>query len=442
MTASDALPLPGEARYLKAGLPSGRQLTDSRVVDTVSEMLLEIERDGMDAVRRSSQRLDAWSPASFRMSRAQLEEAREAVSAGVRERLELGHQRVRAFAELQLASVSDVEREVAPGLIVGHRHIPVGRVGAYLPAGHRPLMASAFMTVLVPKTAGVDTVLACTPPQPGGAGHPAMLYTADRCGADGVFSLGGVQAVAAMAFGLEGEAPVDMIVGAGNAYVTEAKRQLFGRVGIDLLAGPSEITVIADDGADGELVAADLLGQAEHGPTSPVVLICLSEDFGRRVIEEAQRQLAELGDDTARAAWTDYGSVIVAADREEAAQVSDAVAPEHLEVHAADEDWWLARLREYGSLFLGSLTTVAFSDKGTTGTNHVLPTGRAARYSGGLSALRFVKTLTYQRVTDPEASRPLAEAVAEISAAEGLPAHGATATRRLARLETPSERMS
>jgi sulfopropanediol 3-dehydrogenase len=434
MTASDALPLPGEARYLKAGLPSGRQLTDPRVVDTVSEMLLEIERDGMDAVRRSSQRLDAWSPESFRMSRAQLDEARDAVSAGVRERLELGHERVRAFAELQLASVSDVEREIAPGLIVGHRHIPVGRVGAYLPAGHRPLMASAFMTVLVPKTAGVDTVLACTPPQAGGAGHPAMLYTADRCGADGVYSLGGVQAVAAMAFGLEGEPPVDMIVGAGNAYVTEAKRQLFGRVGIDLLAGPSEITVIADDGADVELVAADLLGQAEHGPTSPVVLICLSEDFGRRVIEEAERQLAELGDDTARAAWTDYGSVIVAADREEAAQVSDAVAPEHLEVHAADEDWWLARLREYGSLFLGSLTTVAFSDKGTTGTNHVLPTGRAARYSGGLSALRFVKTLTYQRVTDPEASRPLAEAVAEISAAEGLPAHGATATRRLARL--------
>jgi sulfopropanediol 3-dehydrogenase len=434
MNASDALPLPGEARYLKTGLPSGRQLTDARVVASVSELLLEIERDGMDAVRRASQRLDDWAPESFRMSRAQLDEARDAVDPGVRERLELGHERVRAFAELQLASVSDVEREIAPGLIVGHRHLPVGRVGAYLPAGHRPLMASAFMTVLVPKTAGVGTVLACTPPQAGGAGHPAMLYTADRCRADGVYSLGGIQAVAAMAFGLEGEAPVDMIVGAGNAYVTEAKRQLFGRVGIDLLAGPSEITVIADDGADVELVAADLLGQAEHGPTSPVVLICLSEAFGRRVIEEAERQLEELGDDTARAAWTDYGSVIVAGDREEAAQVSDAVAPEHLEVHAEDEDWWLARLREYGSLFLGSLTTVAFSDKGTTGTNHVLPTGRAARYSGGLSALRFIKTLTYQRVTDPEASRPLAEAVAEISAAEGLPAHGATATRRLARL--------
>jgi sulfopropanediol 3-dehydrogenase len=237
-----------------------------------------------------------------------------------------------------------------------------------------------------------------------------------------------------MALGTEHIAPVDMLVGPGNAYVAEAKRQLFGRVGIDLLAGPSEITVIADDEADAELVAADLLGQAEHGPTSPSALICLSDGFGRRAIEAAERQLAELDDPTARAAWRDYGSVIVAGDREEAAQVADAIAPEHLEVHAADERWWLEHLRNYGSLFLGSLTTVAFSDKGTTGTNHVLPTGRAARYSGGLSALRFVKTLTYQRITDPEASRPLAEAVAEIATAEGLPAHAATATRRLARL--------
>jgi sulfopropanediol 3-dehydrogenase len=435
MTVADALPLPGEARYLKAGLPSGRQLTDPRVVETVSAMLLEIEREGMDAVRRHSERLDGWAPERFRMSRADLDAAREAVEPGVRERLELGRARVRAFAELQLSSAGDVERELAPGLFVGHRHVPVGRVGAYLPAGHRPLMASAFMTVLVPKVAGVDTVLAATPPRDHGPGHPAMLHTADLCGADGVYSLGGVQAVAALAFGLEGEAPVDMIVGAGNAYVTEAKRQLFGRVGIDLLAGPSEITVIAGEEADAELVAADLLGQAEHGPTSPAVLICLSDELGRRVIEAVERQLDELDDRVARAAWTDYGSVIVAADREEAAQVADAIAPEHLEVHAAEPDWWLGRLRNYGSLFLGSLTTVAFSDKGTTGTNHVLPTGRAARYSGGLSALRFVKTLTYQRIEEPEASRELAEAVAEISAAEGLPAHGATATRRLARLE-------
>ena len=428
----------GRGALPQGAIASGQQLRDPQIVDRVSAMLLDIDRHGMDAVRRYSQELDGYGPDTFRASREELDAARDAVDAGVRERLHLGLERVRGFAELQLGTASNLEREIAPGLIVGHRKVPVGRVGAYRPAGHRPLMASAFMTVLVPKVAGVDTVLACTPPRGGGAGHPAMLHTADLCGADGVFSLGGVQAMAAMAFGLEGEPPVDMIVGAGNAYVTEAKRQLFGRVGIDLLAGPSEITVIADDDADVELVAADLLGQAEHGPTSPVVLICLSEDFGRRVIEEAERQLVELGDDTARAAWTDYGSIIVASSRDEAVHVSDAVAPEHLEVHAADEDWWLDRLRNYGSLFLGPLTTVAFSDKGTTGTNHVLPTGRAARYSGGLSVSRFVKTLTYQRVTDPEASRPLAEAVAEISAAEGLPAHGATATRRLARLASPA----
>src|SRR3954447_849849 len=430
-----ALPLPGDARYLKAGIASGRQLSDPQIVDRVSAMLLDIDRNGMDAVRRYSQELDGWGPETFRASREELDAARDGVDAGVRDRLDLGLERVRAFAEPPLGPGDGVEREISPGLIVGHRKVPVGRVGAYLPAGHRPLMASAFMTVLVPKVAGVERVLAATPPKSGGPGHPAMLHTADLCGADAIYSLGGVQAVGAMAFGLEGEDPVDMIVGAGNAYVTEAKRQLFGRVGIDLLAGPSEITVIADDEADVELVAADLLGQAEHGPTSPSVLICLGEDLGRRVIEEAERQLGELGDDVARTAWSDYGSVIVAADREEAAQVADAIAPEHLEVHAAEEGWWLRRLRNYGSLFLGSLTTVAFSDKGTTGTNHVLPTGRAARYSGGLSALRFIKTLTYQRVTEPEASRSLAEAVAEISAAEGLPAHGATATRRLDRLQ-------
>ena len=434
-------PLRGEARFLKAARSAEPGLGDGRVSERVSEMLRDIETGGMDAVRRYSQQLDHWNPARFRADRQQLDTARDAVPGDVRERLSLGLERVRRFAELQLATVADLDREIAPGLIVGHRHIPVGRVGAYLPAGHRPLMASAFMTVLVPKVAGVECVLACSPPQQGAPGHPAMLYTADLCGADAVFSLGGVQAVAAMAFGLETEAPVDMIVGAGNAYVTEAKRQLFGRVGIDLLAGPSEITVIADDGADPELVAADLLGQAEHGPTSPASLICFSESFGRLAIDEVDRQLDELPDaSVARRAWNDYGAVVIVGDREEAAQVSDAIAPEHLEVHAENHAWWLERLRNYGSLFLGSLTTVAFSDKGTTGTNHVLPTGRAARYSGGLSALRFLKTVTYQQVTDPEASRPLAQVVAEIAAAEGLAAHAATATRRLARLDDEARR--
>lgn len=421
--------------YLKKAMAVTQPYRDPAVVERVSAILLDIDAHGMDAVRRYSEQLDRWAPPSFRAQPAELEAAREAVDPAVRGHLALGLERVRAFAELQLTTVQDLEREVVPGLIVGHRHVPVGRVGAYLPAGHRPLMASALMTVLVPKVAGVERVLAATPPQGGGPGHPAMLHTAALSGADAIFSLGGVQAVAAMAYGLEDEEPVDMIVGAGNAYVTEAKRQLFGRVGIDLLAGPSEIAVIADDGADAELVAADLLGQAEHGPTSPATLICLSDAFGRRVLAELERQLDELGDaEVARRAWAEHGVVAVAGNREEAAQVADELAPEHLEVHAADEPWWLERLRNYGSLFLGSLTTVAFSDKGVTGTNHVLPTGRAARYSGGLSGLRFLKTMTYQRLTDPDAVRPLAEAVAAISHAEGLPAHEATATRRLARL--------
>ena len=429
------------AEYLKQAAPWASQSSDD-VRQTVSEMLSRIEREGLDAVRDYSRRLDSWDPPSFVVDESTIRRSADPLSEELQTHIAYAQQQVQEFARRQRETMTDLEVELRPGVVLGHKHIPVDGVGSYVPGGRYPMLASSFMTVLVPKVAGVPRVVACAPPWHGEGIHPAMLYAISTSGADQILCVGGVQALAMVAFGLGGVEPVDMIVGAGNAYVAEAKRQLFGRVGIDLLAGPSEITVIADDGADVELVAADLLGQAEHGPTSPVVLICLSEAFGRRVIEEAERQLAELGDDTARAAWTDYGSVIVAADREEAAQVSDAVAPEHLEVHAADEDWWLARLREYGSLFLGSLTTVAFSDKGTTGTNHVLPTGRAARYSGGLSALRFVKTLTYQRVTDPEASRPLAEAVAEISAAEGLPAHGATATRRLARLENPSERMS
>jgi sulfopropanediol 3-dehydrogenase len=429
-----------DAKYLKA--PSAAEElreADEALARRVSEMLLAIEADGMDAIRRFSHELDGWNPECFRATPEELSSARNSIAPEVRDGLSLGMDRVATFARLQLGTVSELDHEVSPGLIVGHRHIPVGSVGTYLPAGHRPLMASALMTVLVPKTAGVENVIACTPPQAGGPGHPAMLYTADACGADGIYSLGGVQAVAAMAFGLEGQPPVDMVVGAGNAYVTEAKRQLFGRVGIDLLAGPSEVAVIADDDADVEFVAADLLGQAEHGPTSPVTLICFSPAFGQRVIDEVERQLEELGDaDVAGRAWRDHGSVLIAADREEAAQLSDAVAPEHLEVHAAEEAWWLGRLRNYGSLFLGPWATVAFSDKGTTGTNHVLPTRRAAAYSGGLSALKFLKTVTYQQITEPEAMIPVATAVADISAAEGLTAHGATATRRLARFAASS----
>jgi sulfopropanediol 3-dehydrogenase len=426
-----------EFRLLKPARSEGSDRANREIVERVSQMLLEIESRGMDAVRDYSRDLDRWAPSTFRVPRETLDAAASRLSPELGQSLALGLSRVRAFAELQLQSIADIEHEIAPGLIVGHRHIPVKRVGAYLPAGHRPLLASAMMTVLVPTVAGVESVVACTPPRNQGHGDPSMMFVADECGADAIYSLGGVQAVAAMAFGLEDEAPVDMIVGAGNAYVTEAKRQLFGHVGIDLLAGPSEIAVIADDEADPCLVAADLLGQAEHGPTSPVTLICLSDEFGARAIAEIDRQLDELpGSDIARSAWREYGAVIVADDRDEAVQAADAVAAEHLEVHAADERWWLEHLRNYGSLFLGPLTTVAFSDKGTTGTNHVLPTRRAARYSGGLSALRFLKTVTYQQVTSVDAAVELAEAVETISRAEGLPAHEATATLRLNRLRS------
>jgi sulfopropanediol 3-dehydrogenase len=294
------------------------------------------------------------------------------------------------------------------------------------------------MTVLVPKVAGVDAVTACSPPRSGTI-HAPTLHAIATSGADRIFALGGVQALAAMAFGIEDIGPVDMIVGPGNAFVAEAKRQLFGRVGIDLLAGPSEVAVIADDTADPELVAADLLAQAEHGPSSPAVLITTSEPLGHAVIEEAARQLDELAaagaDDTSRRAWTDHGVVMVARDRDHAVTLSDQVAAEHLEVHTADDAWYLERLRNYGSIFLGSRATVAFSDK-AIGTNHTLPTGRAARYTGGLSVAKFLKTLTYQRIDSDEGVLAVAPHVAEISRADLMPAHEATATKRLGRLHS------
>ena len=293
------------------------------------------------------------------------------------------------------------------------------------------------MTVNVAKTAGVPSVLSCTPPQPDGQPDPAVLYAAHISGADRIFVLGGVQALAAMAFGLLGEAPVDMLVGAGNAYVAEAKRQLFGTVAIDLLAGPSEVAVIADETADPVLVAADLLGQGEHGPDSPVALVTTSEALGRAVVEEVERQLVELKtQDIARPSWVDHGSVIVAESREVAAELMDDFAPEHLEIITADDAWYHDHLVNYGSIFLGAWSTVAYSDKGMAGTNHVLPTAGGARHSAGLSVSRFLKALTYQRIT--RAATPLlADAVATISEYEGMAAHGATATLRTARFDEP-----
>ena len=340
---------------------------------------------------------------------------------------------MRDFAAHQRSTLPDLDVEVLPGVVLGHRHVPVGAVGAYVPGGRYPMLASAFMTVLVAKVAGVRRVVACAPPQRG-AGIPAvMLHAIATSGADQVVCLGGVQALAAMAFGVGGVEPVDLLVGAGNAYVAEAKRQLFGRVGIDLLAGPTEILVIADATADPELVAADLLGQAEHGPASPAVLVTTSRDLAERVLEEIPRQLASLPTAAvAREAWDSHGEVLVAADREEAATLADRLAPEHLEVQARDPEWWLERLHCYGSLFLGDHATVAFGDKGV-GTNHVLPTAGAARYTGGLWVGKFLKTVTYQRLDDA-GTAAIAPAVAAIARAEGFEGHARTADMRLRRL--------
>lgn len=404
---------------------------DPAVVDTVSTMLREIEGKGLDAVRAYGRALDDDDRDDFELTSEHVSSSGDRLPRDLREAIELGSERTLAFARQQRSHLVGFETELSPGLVTGTRYVPVARVGAYLPAGRFPLTASAFMTVGVAKTAGVSTVLACTPPQPHGGANDAVLYAAHLSGVDRVFVLGGVQALAAMAFGLLGELPVDMLVGAGNAYVAEAKRQLFGTVAIDLLAGPSEVAVLSDETADPELVAADLLGQAEHGTNSPAALVTTSEGHGRAVIDAVQRQLKVLATEPiAGPAWRDHGVVTVADDRETAALLVDDLAPEHLEVITADDDWYHDRLRNYGSIFLGTWSTVAYSDKGMAGTNHVLPTAGGAKHSAGLSVSRYLKPLTYQRVTR-EATPTLARAVQVISDSEGMAAHSATATRRL-----------
>ncbi|NVN49306.1 histidinol dehydrogenase [Mycolicibacterium hippocampi] len=425
--------LQGSFHHLKLPLidaPAAQR--DPAVIDTVTTMLRDIETRGLDAVRDFSRALDNDNRDDFELSAADIATSGDRLPGDLREAIQLGSERTQAFAREQRSHLVDFETELRPGLVTGARYVPVTRVGAYLPAGRFPLTASAFMTVGVAKVAGVSTVIACTPPQPGGGANDAVVYAAHVSGVDRVFVLGGVQALAAMAFGLLGELPVDMLVGAGNAYVAEAKRQLFGAVAIDLLAGPSEVAVLSDETADPEIVAADLLGQAEHGSNSPAALVTTSEEHGNAVIAAVERQLEGLATEPiAGPAWRDYGVVTVAHDRETAAALIDDLAPEHLEVITADDDWYHDRLRNYGSVFLGPWSTVAYSDKGMAGTNHVLPTAGGAKHSAGLSVSRYLKPLTYQRVTR-EATPALARAVQIISDSEGMAAHSATATRRLA----------
>jgi sulfopropanediol 3-dehydrogenase len=423
--------------YLKhAPLYAAQASADVR--RTVSEMLSTIERDGADAIRRYSAELDGWDPPSFIVDEAAIAAAGDRVDGELREHIAFAQEQVRAFATAQRETMHDLEVQTLPGVTLGHRHIPVRTVGAYVPGGRYPMLASSFMTVIVPKVAGVEHVTACAPPQRGGGIHPAMLYAMATSGADAILALGGVQALAAMAFGIEGLAGADMIVGAGNAYVAEAKRQLFGDVGIDLLAGPTEIAIIADGGADPTMVAADLLGQAEHGPTSPAVLITTSRELGQAVLSEVDELLSTWPTrEVAGAAWEAHGQVALVDDLDAAMALSDEIAPEHLEVQVGEErlDDCLAGLRNYGSLFLGREATVAYGDK-AVGTNHVLPTMGAARYTGGLWVGKFLKTCTYQRLTE-EGTRRIAPAVATISLAERFEGHALTATMRLDRLGHP-----
>jgi sulfopropanediol 3-dehydrogenase len=419
--------------HLKApGVDAPEAQRDPRVAETVSAMLLDIEANGLDAIRRYAKKLDNSERAEFELGAAELASIGDRVAPDLREAIELGSARTRQFASLQREHLTDFEAEIVPGLVVGQKYVPVATVGAYLPAGRFPLTASAFMTVGVAKVAGVPTVIGCTPPQPDGGVNPAVAYAAHISGIDHLYVLGGVQALAGMAFGLLGQEPVDMLVGAGNAFVAEAKRQLFGTVSIDLLAGPSEVAVIADDTADPEIVAADLLGQAEHGPNSPAALVTTSEALGRAVIAAVDRQLLTLSTaEICGPAWRDFGSVVVVATKEDAALVMDEFAPEHLEIQTADDTWYQDVLTNYGSLFIGPWSTVAYSDKGMAGTNHTLPTAGGAKHSAGLSVSRYLKPLTFQRIARA-ATPSLAEAVDVISASEGMTAHQATATMRLA----------
>lgn len=433
MNQEDKQLVPGPFSVIKEPPgPDAPAQRDPQVAATVSEMLSTIESGGLDAVRKYAEQLDGFTGADLEVGQAEFAAAARDLPADLREALDAGADRSRRFAQMQRDRLVDFEEEILPGLVCGQRQVPVGAVGAYLPAGRFPLLASAFMTVGVAKVAGVPNIVSCTPPSNAGAAHPAVLYAARASGAERVFQVGGVQALAAMAFGLfDGIPPADMIVGAGNAYVAEAKRQLYGRVGIDVLAGPSEVAVIADDTATTTMVAADLLGQAEHGPTSPASLVTTSRRLAEELPAEIDRQLAGLSTrSVAEPAWRDYGSIYLAEDRETAVAIMDLLAPEHLEVLADDLDWYLQNLTNYGSLFLGEWSTVAYADKGMSGTNHVLPTGRNARFTGGLSVAGFLKTLTYQRSTK-EATEAQARPVVTVSNFEQLDGHRDSAQLRL-----------
>lgn len=421
------------ATYLKRGVE--REIaaeSDRKIREVVSEVLADIEKNGDEAVRRLSEKFDNWSPESFLLSREEIKGCIDSLSADTIGDIEFAQTQIRSFAEIQRASMVDVEEETMPGVVLGHKHIPVNSVGCYVPGGKYPLVASAHMSLLTAKVAGVPRVIACAPPYQGKPAPPIVAAMA-MAGADEIYCLGGVQAVGAMALGTETITPVDMLVGPGNAFVAEAKRQLFGRVGIDLIAGPTETLIIADDvGCDPELAAADLLGQAEHGYTSPAILLTNSEKFAAETVKEVERQLTVLATaDVAGKAWEEYGQVIVADSYQEMVKIADEVASEHVQVMTHDPDYFLEHMTNYGALFLGQETNVSYGDK-VIGTNHILPTRKAARYTGGLWVGKFIKTCTYQKAT-VEASLKVGEYCSRLCALEGFAGHKEQADIRVRR---------
>lgn len=426
-------------RHLKTGIAAATARADDRAVrETVESVLLAIEERGDEAVREYSARFDKWSPADFRLSKADIRACYAEVSAQAQDDIAFAQAQVRRFAEIQRGALNDVEVETLPGVILGHKNIPIESVGCYVPGGKYPLVASAHMSIVTAKVAGVSRVIAAAPPFNGRPSAP-IVVAMDMAGADEIYVLGGVQAIGAMAIGTQTIAAVDMLVGPGNQYVAEAKRQLFGRVGIDLFAGPTETLVIADDSVDGELCAADLLGQAEHGTNSPAILLTDSEALAHATMREVERQLLTLPTrDVAGKAWQDYGQVIVCDTLEEMVQTADDIASEHVQVMTRDPDHFLKHMRNYGALFLGAETNVSYGDK-VIGTNHTLPTRKAARYTGGLWVGKFMKTCTYQKVT-PEASLFVGEYCSRLCALEGFAGHKEQADIRVRRYGAKAQR--
>ena len=405
---------------------------NTELTQTVAGIIADVEDRGETAVRELSDKFDSWTPDAFRLTQAQVAEVVASVDPQTIDDIQFAQTQIRTFAEAQLASISDVEVETLPGVFLGHRNIPVASVGCYVPGGRYPMVASAHMSVLTAKVAGVARVAACTPPINGGI--PAETVTAMHlAGADEIYILGGIQAVAAMAIGTEFVDSVDFLVGPGNAFVAEAKRLLFGRVGIDLLAGPTETLVIADDTVDGEICATDLLGQAEHGPTSPAILLTTSRTLADQTIAAVAHQLKTLPTaDVASVAWDNYGRVILCEDNAEMLKVAEDLAFEHVQVMTNNDDFFFQNMKNYGALFLGPMTNVSYGDK-VIGTNHTLPTQGAARYTGGLWVGKFIKTVTHQRVTNAASSAMIGEYCSRLCAIENFAGHQAQADIRVER---------